>query len=91
MRNALAASSASGEHVYGWRARVCRLARCWATHQCPQPDQITAMTATLWKVVDASAQMPAIGTWQSTGTCVTDNPMAAQLEARRSAASDACA
>ena len=45
MRNALAASSASGEHVYGWRARVCRRARCWATHQCPQPDQITAMTA----------------------------------------------
>jgi hypothetical protein len=39
------------------------------------------MTATLWKVVDATAQMPPIGTWTSSGTCVTGPAMGAPLEA----------
>jgi hypothetical protein len=42
---------------------------------------VTAMTATLWKVVSGTEQMPPIGTWDSTGTCVTDMTTPANLEA----------
>lgn len=42
---------------------------------------ITEMTATLWKVVDATAQMPAIGTWTSTGTCVQGPAMGVPMDA----------
>jgi hypothetical protein len=33
---------------------------------------ITAMTASLWKVSGGKQVMPPLGTWQSTGTCVTN-------------------
>lgn len=42
---------------------------------------ITEMTATLWKVANATAQQPAIGTWTSTGTCLTGPAMGVPLEA----------
>lgn len=42
---------------------------------------ITEMTATLWKVVDKAAQMPAIGTWTSTGTCVQGPAMGVPMDA----------
>ena len=41
----------------------------------------TAMTATLWKVENATQQMPPVGTWTSSGTCVTDQGSVAALEA----------
>lgn len=40
----------------------------------------TSMTATLWKVVGGAEQMPPVGTWTSTGTCVTDMTTPAALE-----------
>jgi len=42
---------------------------------------ITDMTATLWKVVGGAQQTPPIGTWASSGTCVTNSGMGAPLEA----------
>jgi hypothetical protein len=36
---------------------------------------VTEMTATLWKVVNSTAQMPPVGTWMSSGTCVQSPPM----------------
>ena len=42
---------------------------------------ITAMTATLWKVVNAKAELPPIGTWTSVATCIQGPPMGAPLEA----------
>jgi hypothetical protein len=41
----------------------------------------TGMTATLWKVEDAAAQMPPVGTWTSSSTCVTGPPAGAPLVA----------
>ena len=42
---------------------------------------LTALSASLWKVVGGEQQLPAIGTWQSSGGCVTDMTAAAPLEA----------
>lgn len=42
---------------------------------------ITDMTATLWKVVNAKAELPPIGTWTSVATCIQGPPMGAPLEA----------
>ncbi len=42
---------------------------------------VTAMTASLWKVVGGTQQMPAVGTWTSSGTCVTDMTSPAMMEA----------
>ena len=42
---------------------------------------VTAMTATLWKVEDAAAVMPPVGTWTSSGTCVQGPMAGAPLEA----------
>ncbi|MEP7119659.1 MAG: hypothetical protein ABJE95_02070 [Byssovorax sp.] len=41
---------------------------------------ITEMTATLWKVVNAKAEQPPIGTWTSVGTCVQGPAMGVPLE-----------
>jgi hypothetical protein len=41
----------------------------------------TAMTATLWKVSGGMQQMPPVGTWMSSSTCVTNMTMPASLEA----------
>jgi hypothetical protein len=42
---------------------------------------ITAMTATLSKVVDGEEQTPPVGMWTSSMGCVTDNSAPAELEA----------
>jgi hypothetical protein len=42
---------------------------------------ITEMTATLWKVVNAKAELPPIGTWTSVATCIQGPPMGAPLDA----------
>jgi hypothetical protein len=42
---------------------------------------VTGMTATLWKVVNGSQQMPPVGTWTGTTGCVLDTMAAPMLEA----------
>jgi hypothetical protein len=42
---------------------------------------LTGLTATLWKVVGGQEQMPPVGTWMSTSTCVTNQGMMVQLDA----------
>jgi hypothetical protein len=42
---------------------------------------ITAMTATLWKVANGAQVMPPVGTWMSTGSCVTSGTTGAPLMA----------
>jgi hypothetical protein len=42
---------------------------------------LTGLTATLWKVAGGEAEMPPVGTWTSSGTCVTDHTTPAALEA----------
>jgi hypothetical protein len=42
---------------------------------------LTGLTATLWKVVNATEQLPPVGTWTASNACVTDMTMPAALEA----------
>jgi hypothetical protein len=42
---------------------------------------VTAMTATLWKVVGGDQQLPALGTWTSANGCVTDPTAMPMLDA----------
>jgi len=42
---------------------------------------VTAMNASLWKVVNGMQQMPPVGTWMSGATCVTDMTNAPMLDA----------
>jgi len=42
---------------------------------------LTGLTATLWKVVDATEQLPPVGTWTASKSCVTDMTKPVALEA----------
>jgi hypothetical protein len=42
---------------------------------------LTGMTATLWQVVGGKEQTPPVGTWTSTGMCVTNTPAGTPLVA----------
>jgi hypothetical protein len=42
---------------------------------------ITAMTATLWQVSNSQEVQPPVGSWQSTGTCVTNTPGLTAIQA----------
>jgi hypothetical protein len=42
---------------------------------------LTSMTATMWVVANGVQQEPAVATWNSTGTCVTNMPTPTPIEA----------
>lgn len=42
---------------------------------------ITAMSGTLWTVVGGTPQLPPVGTWTSTGTCLTNMTATTPLQA----------